>query len=135
MVGVKIKKLNFHRDKRGWVTEILREEEIEKKKTFGQIYLTTAHPGFVKGNHYHLRKTEWFCVIKGEGKLYLKNLESGESQEISLDERENFLLVQIAPGIAHAIKNTGSEILYLLAYIDEPYNPDDPDTFAYNLAS
>ena len=135
MDRVKIKRLKLHQDERGLVAEILRREELGEKKSFGQIYLTTANPGFVKGNHYHQRKTEWFTVVKGEGKLFLEDLESGEKEEILMNEKENFLVVEVSPQVAHAIKNTGKEVLYLLAYIDEPYNPDDPDTFPYQLAT
>ncbi len=135
MDRVKIKRLKLHQDERGFVAEILRREELGEKKNFGQIYLTTANPGFVKGNHYHQRKTEWFTVVKGEGKLFLEDLESGEKEEILMNEKGNFLVIEVPPQVAHAIKNTGKEVLYLLAYIDEPYNPDDPDTFPYQLAT
>lgn len=133
MDRVEIKKLKVNRDERGMVVEIIRQEEIEKNKPFGQVYITTANPGYTKGNHYHKRKTEWFCVIKGKGELFLRDLKSGENKRILMDDDENFVVVKILPEIAHAIKNIGEETLYLLAYIDEPYNPDDPDTFPENI--
>ncbi len=133
MDNLKIKKLKVNQDERGMVVEIIRREDTEEGKPFGQVYLTTANPGYIKGNHYHKRKTEWFCVIKGKGELILRDLKSKELKKILMDDEKNFLLVKIPPNVAHAIRNIGSEVLYLLAYIDEPYNPDDPDTYPLEI--
>ena len=101
--GVTIKNLEVKKDERGWFAEILRSNEIDNPK-FGQMYVTTATPGQTKGKHYHTRKTEWFCVIKGNGLLTLIDNESGEKQEIELGEN-NMVTVKIPPRVWHAIKN------------------------------
>jgi UDP-2-acetamido-2,6-beta-L-arabino-hexul-4-ose reductase len=90
--------------------------------------VTTAHPGSVKGNHYHTRKYEWYCVLKGEARLALVDNLSGEREEILLGEQQ-LITVRIPPRVAHAIENVGSEMMYLLVYTDESYNEEDPDTF------
>ena len=48
--GVKVRRLGFIPDERGYLLEILRSdwEEFEK---FGQVYVTAAYPGVVKGWH------------------------------------------------------------------------------------
>lgn len=131
--GVKIKNLDIKRDERGWFAEIVRSEDIENNsKPFGQMYATTANPGQTKGKHYHTRKTEWFCVIKGKGLLTLVNMETQEKQEIEMGE-DNMAAVQIPPNVWHAIANIGDREMFLLAYIDESYNPNDPDTIAKDI--
>ena len=128
MDKVKIKKLDVKADNRGFVAEIVRDEDLENpNKKFGQIYVTTAKPGQTKGKHYHERKTEWFCVVKGKGLLTLIDKASNDRQEIKMGE-DNMVAVQIPPNVWHAIKNTGDNEMYLLAYIDESFNPNDPDT-------
>lgn len=127
MKGIEIKELKKHVDSRGWLAEFFRPELVESEK-LGQVTITTAHPGIVKANHYHKRKTEWYCVIKGEMKLALKNIQTGEKGDIILNENE-LKLVKISPEISHGFKNTGKDLLFLLMYIDEPFSPDDPDTF------
>ena len=129
MDKVKVKKLEVKQDERGFVAEIVRVEDlINQSKEFGQMYISTANPGQTKGKHYHKRKTEWFCVIKGRGLLTLVDKKSKEKQEIMMGE-DNMVAVQIPPMVWHAIVNTEKDIeLYLLAYIDESFNPDDPDT-------
>jgi len=128
-MDINITKLDKKSDERGWVAEVLRFESISnKKKEFGQIYMTTANPGFVKGNHYHIRKTEWFCVIRGKALLLLKDRKTGEEKEISMSGSE-LRIVEIPINVIHAIKNVGKDEMHLLAYIDESYNSSDPDTF------
>ncbi len=128
---VEIRDLKVLEDNRGSFFEILRKEHIDRGD-FGQIYVTTAYPGQVKGNHYHKRKVEWFCVIKGEGELVLKDKMTGEQEKIKMGET-NMVVVKIPVNVLHAIKNIGENMLYLLAYISEPYNEEDSDTYKEEL--
>jgi len=65
--GVIIKSLKVIPDERGWLMEILRcDDKIFKQ--FGQVYLSTAYPGVVKGWHYHKKQTD-----KTETKSFLYN--------------------------------------------------------------
>jgi len=128
MKGVEIKRLEVKKDERGWLVEILRSETLKRGDRFGQFLITTAYPGYIKGNHYHARKYEWYCVIRGEGRLFLQNNMTGEKEDVFLTGAEPSL-VMIPPGITHAIENTGKDILSVLIYIDEPFNESDPDTF------
>ncbi|MDD5254409.1 MAG: cupin domain-containing protein [Candidatus Nanoarchaeia archaeon] len=125
-MDIEIRKLNKKVDERGWLIEIIGNSQLKGK--IGLVYLTVARPGVVKGNHYHNRKTEWFCVIKGKGILVLVDEKNNEKKEINVSE-DDLSIIKIPPGIIHAIKNTGKEDLYLLAHISEEYNVNDPDTF------
>lgn len=62
--GVKIKRLKVIPDARGRLMEILRSDD-ELFVKFGQVYMTAAYPGVVKGWHYHKKQTDNFAVIKG----------------------------------------------------------------------
>ncbi len=125
---IEISKLDVKTDERGWLTEILRHENLADCKEFGQLFITTANVGHVKGNHYHTRKYEWFCAIQGDGIFYVENNETGLRDEIPMGEN-SLICVRVTPGHTHAIKNTGTKPLLFLVYISEPFNPDDPDTF------
>jgi len=124
---LKIKKLIVKRDQRGWLTEILRPEDVDKT-LFGQIMLTTAYPGKAKGNHYHERKREWYCVIAGKGLLKVIDRKTRQIEEIVMDA-ENPVLVEIPTGSLHTITNMGNCEMILLTYTDEPFDLHDPDTF------
>lgn len=122
-----IRKLDVKKDERGWLAEVIQGEDVGNSP-FGLIHITTAGPGFTKGGHFHKRKTEWFCVIRGEGELFLKDLNSGEEKNLNLGQK-NMQLVKIPPFVFHSIKNIGKDEMYLLAYVSEGFDPNDPDTF------
>ena len=129
---IKIRKLDIKKDSRGWFAEIIRLEELGKNKEFGQIHISVAKPRQTKGKHYHARKTEWFCALKGNGILTLIDKKTGEKKKINIGD-DNMLTIKIPPYIWHAIENKGKDDLYLLAYISEPFNPEDPDTYQEDL--
>src|SRR3989304_6251973 len=127
MKGVKVHKLQKKEDKRGWVLKMIMNKDIKENKEFGEIYITTAYPGAIKGGHYHEYCTEWFCVIKGEGKLVLLNKKSNEKEEIMMGDN-NMVVVEVPFDIIHAIKNVGKDMMYLVVYADKEYNSVNPDT-------
>lgn len=124
---IDIRKLDVKKDERGWLAEVIKTEDVGNFP-FGLIHVTSAKPGYTKGGHFHKRKTEWFCVIRGEGRLFLKDLKSGEEKNLKLGE-ENMSLVKIPPFVFHSIKNMGNDEMYLLAYVSEKFDPKDPDIY------
>ncbi len=62
--GVRVKQLKMIPDERGRLMEILRCDDGEFIK-FGQLYMTTAYPGVVKGWHYHKVADRQFLRGKG----------------------------------------------------------------------
>ncbi|MBW2972232.1 WxcM-like domain-containing protein [Candidatus Woesearchaeota archaeon] len=129
-MDIKLTRLDKKVDERGFVVEVLRSEMV--KAPFGQIFLSTVKPGKVKGNHYHKRKREWYCVVRGNVAVSFVDVATGEKKKVLLDEKTPQLL-EINPGISHAITNEGEEEAMILAYISESFNPDDPDTFEFKV--
>lgn len=127
MKDVQVTDLKKRSDERGWLIEVLRGDALIPKNEFGQIFVSVAPPGKVRGNHYHHRKIEWFCVPTGTGLLLLKDLETGEEMNIVMGENDP-KTVKITPGVVHAIKNTGNKDMVLLVYVNEQFDPADPDT-------
>jgi hypothetical protein len=68
--GVKTKNLKVVPDERGWLMEILRNDD-DIFENFGQVYMTTAYPGVVKGWHLHKKQTDNFTCIHGMMKVAL----------------------------------------------------------------
>ncbi|HDH53313.1 MAG TPA: cupin domain-containing protein [Nitrospirae bacterium] len=132
MERVEIKELDYFEDERGWLLKLLKQEYMGGSK-LGEIYLTTTKPGVARANHYHKIATEWFCVIKGNAKLVLQDIETGERKEILMGDG-NRVTVKIPAGIVHAIKNIGNETMFLVAIADQPYNPEATDTYPYDLS-
>lgn len=121
-----LKKLKKQTDERGWLVEILRDDEIQE--AIKQIYFSTSKPNAIRGNHYHKHKVEWFSVVKGKAKLVLEDNESKEKAEVILLD-DTPAIVKIPPNISHAIQNIGEDEMYLIVIVNEVFNPDKADTF------
>ncbi len=130
--GVRTKTLRVIPDERGRLMEILRSDD-ELFIRFGQVYMTTAHPGVVKGWHYHKKQVDHFAVVKGMIKLVLCDQREnsptrGEINEFFLGEH-NPLLVQIPALVLHGFKCVGAEEAVVINCPTEVYNPREPDEF------
>ena len=68
--GVLVKKIKVIPDERGRLMEILRADDKAFEK-FGQVYMTTAYPGVVKGLHYHKKQADNMAVVRGMMKIVL----------------------------------------------------------------
>jgi dTDP-4-dehydrorhamnose 3,5-epimerase len=130
--GVTIKELRLLPDERGYLMEMLRADDGIFQK-FGQVYLSVAYPGVVKGWHYHKVQTDYFTIVKGMMKVVLyddrpESTTRGEINEFFMGEL-NPLLIVIPPGVLHGMKAIGSEPGYLVNCPTEPYCYDEPDEF------
>ena len=109
-------------DDRGNFVEIIRLE------TGGQISFSTTKPGITRGNHFHTQKIERFSVIKGKALIQLRKVGSNEILNFLLNgDQPSF--VDIPIWYTHNIKNIGDEVLYTIFWINEPFDPINPDTF------
>ena len=115
-------KLEIKQDERGKLFEVF------KNPKFGQVHYSTTKPGFIRGNHYHMRKQEKFCVIEGKAKIRLRNRETGEKIEYEVSGEEP-RLIEMPFNWAHSIQNIGDTEMKLLVWTNEVFNPEDPDTF------
>ena len=130
--GVKLKELKVIPDERGKVMEMLRcDDEIFDK--FGQVYLSMAYPGVVKGWHYHKKQTDYFVVVKGMLKVVLYDLRKDSPTYNQINEffmgDQNQMLLVIPPYVAHGAKGMGTEPGYLINCPNESYSYDDPDEY------
>ena len=111
-----------HTDKRGAFVEIIRVG------VSGQFSYSSTISGITRGNHYHTRKLERFAVIKGKASIKLRKVDSDEVIEYLLDgDKPSYVDMPI--WYTHNITNIGEEELVTLFWINEPYNPDDADTY------
>ena len=115
-------KFTKHTDPRGSFVEIARTQ------TSGQFSFSTTVPGITRGNHFHTRKAERFAVISGKALIQLRKIGTDEVIDYYLDGKEP-AYVDMPIWYTHNIKNIGDEELITLFWINEPYNPEDADTY------
>jgi len=130
--GVQVKELKVLRDERGRLMEILRDDDRMFQR-FGQVYMTTCNPGYVKGWHYHKEQTDYFTCIKGKIRLVLYDVREGSKTKgeinefiISLEEPK---LVKIPPFVFHGFEALGNEEAIVINVPTEHYDYKKPDEF------
>ncbi|MBO6606481.1 NAD-dependent epimerase/dehydratase family protein [Psychroserpens sp.] len=106
--------------------------EIAKANSGGQFSFSTTVPGITRGNHFHTRKAERFAVISGKALIQLRRIGTNEVIDYYLDG-ENPAYVDMPIWYTHNIKNIGDTELVTLFWINEPYNPEDADTYFENV--
>ena len=115
-----------HTDDRG------RFVELVKTGNGGQNSCSTTKPGITRGNHFHTRKVERFAVIRGEALIQLRRIGTDRIIEYRLSGDEP-AYVDMPVWYTHNITNAGRNDLYTVFWINELYNPADPDTFFENV--
>jgi len=109
MEGVEVKELNQFKDHRGWLSEILRDDESSFRPVMS--YLSMTKPGLVRGPHEHVEQADCFCFI-GEFRLYLwdnRKSSSTYQQHEFIDTSGSPTIAIVPPGVVHAYKNISSE--------------------------
>ncbi|PKF74310.1 NAD-dependent epimerase/dehydratase family protein [Chryseobacterium sp. PMSZPI] len=119
-------KFTQHTDPRGAFVEVIR------LGIGGQCSFSTTVSDITRGNHYHTRKIERFAVIKGKALIQLRKIDTDEILDFYLDGTEP-AYVDIPIWYTHNIKNIGDEDLYTIFWIDEPFNPEDSDTYFFEV--
>ena len=123
---INVRKIEKHEDARGWLIEVLRGDAIGEE--IKHIHFSTSKPNTVRGKHYHKRKVEWFCVVKGVARLMLEDINTKETKELTLSE-ENLVSVEIHPYISHTFQNIGKSEVHLISIVNEVFDPKNPDTY------
>lgn len=113
---------SVHSDPRGNFFEAVRS------RGGGQTSISTTEAGAVRGNHFHFRKIERFCVIKGKAIIRLRRLFTDAIHEFTVDG-SNPVFVDIPTYYTHNIINNGDDTLLTLFWTNELFNPEDSDTF------
>ena len=126
--GVKIVALLQIADERGKIMHMLKATDLHFIR-FGEIYFSCAWPGTVKAWHIHKSMTVNNAVVSGRAKLVMYDGREGsptfgELQEVFMGE-DNYVLVQIPPGVTNGYKAYGDKLVVLANCATEPHDPDE----------
>ena len=112
--GVIIKKLQTFNDKRGWLVELFRNDELRAENIPAMAYVSLTFPGVARGPHEHIDQADYFCFLgPSTFRIYLWDnrpksptygmdwrIDAGENQQLSL---------MVPAGVVHAYKNIGDQ--------------------------
>ena len=77
---VVFQELKRHEDKRGWLVELFRHDEIDKVNYPVMSYVSMTHPGVARGPHEHENQTDIFCFLgPSTFRLYLWDNRKGSA--------------------------------------------------------
>jgi dTDP-4-dehydrorhamnose 3,5-epimerase len=126
--GVKVIPLRQIVDERGKIMHMLKATDPHFIQ-FGEIYFSCAWPGAVKAWHIHTRMTVNNAVLSGRAKLVMYDLREESSTKGALLEvflgEDNYVLVQIPPGIANGYKVYGDKMAILANCATHPHDPTE----------
>ncbi|PIR92131.1 dTDP-4-dehydrorhamnose 3,5-epimerase [Candidatus Falkowbacteria bacterium CG10_big_fil_rev_8_21_14_0_10_44_15] len=129
--GVITKKITISKDKRGWLAEFWRSDEM---KNFVPVmaYVSMTKSGFVRGPHEHVYQSDCFVFV-GPGSFHLHLWDArtathrhGPSQtakqyEILRVGEKNPTLVIVPPGVVHGYKCVSKTDGYVINIPDKLY--------------
>ena len=115
-------KLKMNVDNRGSFTEVLKSDLV------GQVSINISKPGITKGQHWHHSKNEKFLVVYGQGVIQMRHIITNETYDyvVSGEELE---VVDIPTGYTHNIINTGETDMVTMMWVNEVFDPSNPDTY------
>ncbi len=117
----RIEPVKTHRDARGILFEPLTDSELAAQKN---VHVVLTRPNEVRGNHVHRTATEITTVV-GPCLVRLKEADGVRDVEVPAGETWRFV---IPPGVAHAYRNTGGELMVLVSFSTELHDPNGADT-------
>ncbi|MEP6754083.1 MAG: dTDP-4-dehydrorhamnose 3,5-epimerase [Chthonomonadales bacterium] len=121
--GVVIKKIGKYEDRRGWLMEMFRDDELPEgfEPTMG--YVSMTFPGVSRGPHEHVHQTDGFCFLNGTYELGLWENRPGKpaGHEMHVVGEDNPVIVIVPPGVVHAYRNVGDSDAWVLNFPDKLY--------------
>lgn len=118
---VLVQSVKTHRDARGSLFEPLTDAELAGQKN---VHVVLTQPNEVRGNHVHRTATETTSVV---GPCLIRLKEAGEIRDLEVPAGETWRLT-IPPGVVHAFRNTGDQMMVLVSFSTNLHDPAGSDT-------
>ena len=98
------------------------------------IHIASVVPGAVRGNHYHVAKTELIAVSFDDAWSFTWDTGEGTAVESREFTGAGAVAVLIGPHAAHAVCNTGGATLTITVISDAPYDPGAPEAVVRRIS-
>lgn len=120
---MQIVELDDSTDDRGFSFSILAES-LALIGAIRDVHIAEIRPGAVRGNHYHAHRGEILAVVFTD--KWSVHWDTGEGTEVHRRSFDGRGAVALVPprGWSHAVRNDGSDSMWIYAASDVAYNPD-----------
>lgn len=127
------KQLDVHLDDRGYLFEVLREDDEIVSTEFAQITVSEVYPGVIKAWHRHQRQTDFIACLKGNLKVGLAvENDAGVSIDTECIGEDNREVIKVPPGVWHGMTPVGDQSALVLYIQDQTYDPDDEERLPHD---
>lgn len=124
--SLRIEPLKDHSDNRG-LSFSLAPKAMHYLDKIENLHIGTIVPGAVRGNHYHEQKKEILIIIYSDIWEFGYQEKDDNQPTVRKFEGAGAVGIEIAPGVVHGIKNTGSKDLIIAVCTDYAHNDANPD--------
>ncbi|HLQ44393.1 MAG TPA: dTDP-4-dehydrorhamnose 3,5-epimerase family protein [Planctomycetaceae bacterium] len=143
---VAVRELRKFDDRRGWMTELFRHDDLATEFFPAMAYISSTRPGVARGPHEHVDQADLFCFFGPSNfklRLWDNRADSPTFRNVMtlVVGADNPSAVVVPKGVVHAYQNIGSgdgivincpNRLYMGEQrrepIDEIRHEDDPET-------
>jgi dTDP-4-dehydrorhamnose 3,5-epimerase len=143
---VVVRELRRFDDRRGWLTELFRHDELAAEFFPAMTYISSTLPGVARGPHEHVAQADLFCFLGPSNfklRMWDNRADSPTFRNVMtlVVGADNPKVVLVPKGVVHAYQNVGTvdgivincpNRLYMGARrsepIDEIRHEDDPET-------
>jgi oxalate decarboxylase/phosphoglucose isomerase-like protein (cupin superfamily) len=120
----------IYQDARGLSFHPLKGRLRQPEKIAASLHLVSILPGQSRGNHLHPEQAEWLYPFEGAGVFVWQEV-NGEVRERPISGHDTVIF--IPPGIAHALRNPGPEVMFLLAWRESEGGTEENETLPHPL--
>ncbi len=134
-MNITIEKCPAYHDSRGDLIQFVTNRILaEEGLPFGQVYLLTFNgKNIVRGNHYHNKSCEMFCLVSGAVEMVFEEVHTLQRIEKTIAANSTeFFRISIGPQIAHSIKSL-SDFAVMVSYSSKEYDMKEEDKISYFL--
>jgi mannose-6-phosphate isomerase-like protein (cupin superfamily) len=110
----------------GYVVSLYKDWEGDFRAEPRQVYLNVTYPGERKGPHLHMERWDYFATIRGSMRFVIKYGED-EYEEVDVSARDGIRVVEVPPGVACLMINTGADEAWVINMPNPAWHPDRPD--------
>jgi dTDP-4-dehydrorhamnose 3,5-epimerase len=143
---VVVRPLRKFKDKRGWLSELFRHDELTAEFYPVMSYISSTNPGVTRGPHEHVDQADLFCFLGPSNfklRMWDNRADSATYRNVMtvVVGEDNPQVVIVPKGVVHAYQNVGEKDgivincpnrLYMgerrQEKIDEIRHEDDPAT-------
>jgi len=116
-------KFKKHLDDRGHLVELVKGKGSET-----QLFFSTTKTNITRGNHFHFKKIERFCVLSGKAKIIIRKVGDIKKNQYIINGDDN-KVIDMPILHTHNITNIGNEDLVCVFWVNEIFNPINTDTY------